>query len=30
MPLKLRSTTDCQLDVLSFGECMIRLSPKFL
>ena len=27
MPLKLRSTTDCQLDVLSFGECMIRLSP---
>jgi 2-dehydro-3-deoxygluconokinase len=27
MPLKLRSTTDSQLDVLSFGECMIRLSP---
>ena len=27
MPLKLRPAADCQLDVLSFGECMIRLSP---
>ena len=25
--MKLRPTTDCQLDVLRFGECMIRLSP---
>ncbi|MCJ7503926.1 MAG: sugar kinase, partial [Acidobacteriia bacterium] len=27
MPLKLRLATECQLDVLTFGECMIRLSP---
>jgi len=27
MPLKLRAAAECQLDVLSFGECMIRLSP---
>jgi 2-dehydro-3-deoxygluconokinase len=27
MPLKLRSASECQLDVLTFGECMIRLSP---
>ena len=27
MPLKLRPATACQLDVLTFGECMIRLSP---
>jgi len=27
MPLKLKSANECQLDVLTFGECMIRLSP---
>jgi len=27
MPLKIKPCSDCQLDVLSFGECMIRLSP---
>ena len=27
MPLKLKSASECQLDVLTFGECMIRLSP---
>lgn len=27
MPLKLNSTNECPLDVLTFGECMIRLSP---
>lgn len=27
MPLKLRAADECQLDVLTFGECMIRLSP---
>ena len=27
MPLKLKAASECQLDVLTFGECMIRLSP---
>lgn len=27
MPLKIKSTDECQLDLLSLGECMIRLSP---
>src|ERR1039458_5222629 len=27
MPLKLKAKNECQLDVLTFGECMIRLSP---
>ena len=27
MPLKIKSTQECQLDVVTFGECMIRLSP---
>lgn len=27
MPITLRSPHDCQLDLLSLGECMIRLSP---
>lgn len=27
MPLKVKSATETQLDLLSFGECMIRLSP---
>ncbi len=27
MPLKLRPASECQLDVATLGECMIRLSP---
>jgi 2-dehydro-3-deoxygluconokinase len=27
MPLKVKAASECQLDVLTFGECMIRLSP---
>ncbi|MEM9883031.1 MAG: sugar kinase [Planctomycetota bacterium] len=27
MPLNLRPTDDCELDLVSLGECMIRLSP---
>jgi 2-dehydro-3-deoxygluconokinase len=27
MPLKIRPASECQLDVVTFGECMIRLSP---
>jgi len=27
MPLKPRSASDCEFDVVSLGECMIRLSP---
>ena len=27
MPLKLKASNQCHLDVLTFGECMIRLSP---
>ncbi len=27
MSLKLKAANECQLDVLTFGECMIRLSP---
>ena len=27
MPLKLQAASECQLDVLTLGECMIRLSP---
>lgn len=27
MPLRLRSASECQFDVVTFGECMIRLSP---
>jgi len=27
MPLRIRPSAECQLDVLTLGECMIRLSP---
>ena len=27
MAIKLRAAADCELDLLSLGECMIRLSP---
>ncbi|MGF1582636.1 MAG: sugar kinase [Gemmataceae bacterium] len=27
MPLNLKSSSDCELDLVSLGECMVRLSP---
>jgi 2-dehydro-3-deoxygluconokinase len=27
MPLKIQSTSECEFDLLTLGECMIRLSP---
>jgi 2-dehydro-3-deoxygluconokinase len=28
MAMKIRPVSECQLDLVAFGECMIRLSPK--